>query len=331
MTSTKVKTQMFYQNNHVFNTLHKDSTSLFLRCRTGPLAVLSSARPSPTLLAHDQNHSILTTHSTLETRNINYAPFGYTKSSERGIPAYAGELPDPLCESYLLGKGFRAFSPEINRFKSSDTVPPFEILNYYAYCEDDPINAVDPSGHYKTFRPGSSFDRIRLRYIQTSYSETNYTPSLLNNSRTQKSAKTSLVLMEEIKRQKGLYDYEFSRREQALRQIDEGKWGLRTIDDYGGGYYATRKDLKLKIQVGKSILKELKKRDTNGELRKIKSTIEDLLGHLNYHTSQLNLATLPIGKQSQVLEHISIVSAQIRASANTTEVISRNMGHTFVY
>ncbi|AVH36545.1 hypothetical protein AL532_09595 [Pseudomonas monteilii] len=223
MTNTEFTTQIFYQNNHVFNTLQKCSTSIFLRCITGPLAVLSSARPSPSLLAHDQNHSILTTHSTLETRNINYTPFGYTKSSERGIPAYAGELLDPLCESYLLGKGFRAFSPEINRFKSSDTVPPFEILNYYAYCEGDPINAVGPSGHAKIFVPHSKFDHIRRRLVQETSSVTEYTPSLLENPRTRTHAEASLSLIEKINTLDGKRLYQSSRIVNAKNKLESAR------------------------------------------------------------------------------------------------------------
>lgn len=50
---------------------------------------------------------------------------------------------------YLLGQGYRAYSPVLMRFTSADSWSPFGRggLNAYAYCLGDPVNAVDPSGH----------------------------------------------------------------------------------------------------------------------------------------------------------------------------------------
>ncbi|RMR48355.1 YD repeat protein [Pseudomonas amygdali pv. mori] len=53
----------------------------------------------------------------------------------------------------MLGNGYRAFNPVLMRFNSPDSLSPFGEggLNAYAYCEEDPVNRVDPGGHLPTF------------------------------------------------------------------------------------------------------------------------------------------------------------------------------------
>ncbi|WP_210330838.1 RHS repeat-associated core domain-containing protein [Mesorhizobium sp. NBSH29] len=54
---------------------------------------------------------------------------------------------------YHLGNGFRAYNPALMRFHSPDSLSPFGKggLNAYAYCMDDPVNRVDPSGGVPIF------------------------------------------------------------------------------------------------------------------------------------------------------------------------------------
>jgi len=40
----------------------------------------------------------------------------------------------------------RYYNPAVGRFISED--PAFDGLNWYVYCGNDPVNMVDPSGHY---------------------------------------------------------------------------------------------------------------------------------------------------------------------------------------
>lgn len=57
-------------------------------------------------------------------------------------------------EVYLLGNGYRAYSPILMRFCSSDGLSPFGKggINAYAYCSNDPVNFSDPTGRVRWFR-----------------------------------------------------------------------------------------------------------------------------------------------------------------------------------
>ncbi|SEO62343.1 RHS repeat-associated core domain-containing protein [Luteibacter sp. UNC138MFCol5.1] len=69
-----------------------------------------------------------------------------TPSSGRATTAFAGEVPTPRSNWYLLGA--RVYSPALRRFLSPDPFSPFDRggLNRYAYCGGDPIGRIDPSG-----------------------------------------------------------------------------------------------------------------------------------------------------------------------------------------
>lgn len=62
--------------------------------------------------------------------------------------AFAGQHLDSASGSYLLGNGHRAYDPVLMRFRSPDTLSPMGAggINAYAYCANDPVNRVDPSG-----------------------------------------------------------------------------------------------------------------------------------------------------------------------------------------
>lgn len=63
--------------------------------------------------------------------------------------SFNGERLDPLSRTLHLGNGYRAYSPVLMRFNCPDSLSPFGAggINAYAYCEADPINRSDPSGH----------------------------------------------------------------------------------------------------------------------------------------------------------------------------------------
>ena len=56
---------------------------------------------------------------------------------------YSGYYCDP--ESGMYYCQARYYSPELMRFINRDT---YDLSNRYAYCDGDPINNVDPTGHY---------------------------------------------------------------------------------------------------------------------------------------------------------------------------------------
>lgn len=85
---------------------------------------------------------------------IVYSCYGYATGTE--LLAFNGELHDPATGCYLLGNGYRAYSPSLMRFLSPDDLSPFDRVEIhpYRYCKNDPVNHVDPSGHAGAFDPG---------------------------------------------------------------------------------------------------------------------------------------------------------------------------------
>ncbi|ENQ7059004.1 RHS repeat-associated core domain-containing protein [Salmonella enterica] len=69
--------------------------------------------------------------------------------ASRSLPGFNGERQDPLTSASHLGNGYRAYSPFLRRFTCPDNESPFGEggINAYAYCNGDPVNQTDPSGH----------------------------------------------------------------------------------------------------------------------------------------------------------------------------------------
>ena len=99
------------------------------------------------LLASGLQRSISQEVSPDGVRSIAYSAYGH--SDEPGELGFNGERTDPVTGHYLLGNGYRAFNPVLMRFNSPDSWSPFGRggINAYGYCEGDPVNRVDPSGH----------------------------------------------------------------------------------------------------------------------------------------------------------------------------------------
>ena len=108
-----------------------------------------------TLLATDQQRSVLHTVNPDKTQSIAYNVYGH-RPAESGVSSllgFNGERADPVTGHYLLGNGYRAFNPVLMRFNSPDSWSPFGRggINAYGYCHGDPANQVDPSGHTAVF------------------------------------------------------------------------------------------------------------------------------------------------------------------------------------
>ncbi|EJL88508.1 RHS repeat-associated core domain protein containing protein [Herbaspirillum sp. CF444] len=65
------------------------------------------------------------------------------------ILGYNGQRRDAVSGTYHLGNGYRAYNPVLMRFNCPDSWSPFGAggINPYAYCDGDPVNRADPSGH----------------------------------------------------------------------------------------------------------------------------------------------------------------------------------------
>ncbi|MGF6328323.1 RHS repeat-associated protein [Pseudomonas sp. BS3782 TE3695] len=104
------------------------------------------------LLATDQHRSVLNVLAAVQRNPLAYTPYGHRppESGLLSLLGFNGERPDPVTGCYLLGNGYRAFNPVLMRFNSPDSWSPFGKggLNAYAYCAGDPVNQVDPTGHF---------------------------------------------------------------------------------------------------------------------------------------------------------------------------------------
>ena len=134
-----------------------------------------------TLLATDQQRSVLLSISARHVHPITYSPYGHrhVDSSPLSLLGFNGERPDPETGHYLLGNGYRAFNPALMRFNSPDNLSPFGKggLNPYTYCLGDPINSADPTGHIieiqriitalETFKPRLKIPRPLLKSSST--------------------------------------------------------------------------------------------------------------------------------------------------------------------
>ncbi|POU04263.1 hypothetical protein C3369_02620 [Escherichia sp. ESNIH1] len=95
------------------------------------------------------NSTLLTYDGSNQQINL-FSAFGSVNNLQNGqLPGFNGERPDPFTGVSHLGNGYRAYSPILMRFTCPDNASPFGVggINSYAYCENDPVNFTDPSGH----------------------------------------------------------------------------------------------------------------------------------------------------------------------------------------
>lgn len=106
----------------------------------------------------NQNNQAARAKPTSIKKTITYTVYGFSTPAPGLGPslAFNGERLSLLPAGYFLGNGYRVYSPQLMRFLSSDISSPFGRggINAYVYCDDDPVNKLDPSGHAPlVFRP----------------------------------------------------------------------------------------------------------------------------------------------------------------------------------
>jgi RHS repeat-associated protein len=142
----------FYRDGELANQIRGSQNSTFIRGGDTLLAERQTGIDNATLLLGiDDNNSVLREVSEDVTSTSAYSTYGYRSgpAPAMGKLGFNGELAEADSGWQLLGNGYRAYNPLLMRFHSPDSESPFGEggVNSYAYCEGDPVNFTDPTGH----------------------------------------------------------------------------------------------------------------------------------------------------------------------------------------
>ena len=107
---------------------------------------------------HLGSASLMTDTNGVQVQSMSYLPFGGTFQSagtKSSAWRYTGQRQDDSTGLYYYNA--RYYDPTIGRFLTPDTIvqAPYDpqTLNRYAYCRNNPINLVDPTGHWSDEYP----------------------------------------------------------------------------------------------------------------------------------------------------------------------------------
>jgi len=146
--------QRFYCASHLVTEVQGDEHISIVQNGDQLLAQqrLHGGEVDSALIAADQQRSVLHALRARCMRTVAYSAYGHrvVDSGLSSLLGFNGQRPEPVTGHYLLGNGYRAFNPVLMRFNSPDNFSPFGKggLNSYAYCQGDPINRSDPTGHF---------------------------------------------------------------------------------------------------------------------------------------------------------------------------------------
>ncbi|MDE9437907.1 RHS repeat-associated core domain-containing protein [Xenorhabdus bovienii] len=151
-TTGDITTHHYYANNTLsyLEDNQKNST------RLTPYAQVSKGKNAGTwLTSTDMMGSVLSVTEGATQESHAFTPYGVRSSDTNtadnsvAVTGYNGERLDDTLTQYHLGNGYRAYNPALQRFTCPDSLSPFGDggINPYIYCEGDPINRTDPTGH----------------------------------------------------------------------------------------------------------------------------------------------------------------------------------------
>lgn len=196
-----------YQNDHLATEISDKDTRHILWSQDIAIAQLEQAMAA-NMLQVDQANCVLG----MASDSIAYSPFGhFERSNSTALLAFNGQRFDLIIKGYALGNGYRIYYPNLARFGSPDTLSPFSRggLNAYSYCEGDPINRADPSGHFSLLKPRTWFRSSNKKVKQRTKALDDMRPTL---------EETTKVLSNNHKKYRRTYDLEDLHNVKAARK-----------------------------------------------------------------------------------------------------------------
>ncbi|MDD1963213.1 RHS repeat-associated core domain-containing protein [Pseudomonas sp. 39004] len=155
----------FYQGSKLVTVKQGKHHRAIFRIPDLPLAEQQTADSTTVgLLTTDDKGSVLWVQEADEDEPHGYSAYGHNPGlpSSRTLLGFNGEYFERASGCYPLGSGYRSYSSGLMRFQSPDDWSPFGQggINAYCYCQANPVNAVDPSGHKLSFLANGQIMRV---------------------------------------------------------------------------------------------------------------------------------------------------------------------------
>ncbi|HEK1693542.1 TPA: RHS repeat-associated core domain-containing protein [Pseudomonas putida] len=143
----------FYHREQLALEIEGANSLTMLRGADQPLAERRSDNlgAETRLLMTDVQKSLLQMYIGETQKVYAYTAYGHDPRLQSAATrlGFNGEHREQLIGAYMLGQGYRAYSPILRRFHTPDDLSPFAEggNNAYTYCLGDPVNFSDPTGH----------------------------------------------------------------------------------------------------------------------------------------------------------------------------------------
>lgn len=142
--------QLFFYSPEGFGLVKQAGTGYLALFRAAGQALAQRREGRVEFGAADNQGSVLQLLGAGAPCVMAYTAYGHDGADScRSMLGFNRQRRETVTGHYLLGDGYRAFSPVLMRFMAPDSLSPFGDggINAYAYCGGDPINRLDPSGH----------------------------------------------------------------------------------------------------------------------------------------------------------------------------------------
>ncbi|PYC23029.1 RHS repeat-associated core domain-containing protein, partial [Pseudomonas mosselii] len=142
-------TLLYFEKNRLRLAIHGETQTHLLHAGDLPLGQQQAGDAAATrMFSCTASGSVIADSPESTTRHPGYSAYGQRFGALASLLGFNGEYLDPDSGWYLLGRGHRAYNPELMRFHAPDTLSPFGNggINCYAYCQGNPITFSDPTG-----------------------------------------------------------------------------------------------------------------------------------------------------------------------------------------